>query len=303
MKFDFLSESDQAYFIHKASTLVEALPYIREHAGHTIVIKYGGHAMGDSKLSQNFAKDIGLIKEVGILPVIVHGGGPQIGALLKEKNIQSTFVEGLRVTDKETVKVVEEVLANDINKQIVESIKQSGGKAIGLAGNKNNLIEASKLNVQIKDSDSNIEKILDIGFVGQPTKINTDILKKHLNDGYIPVIAPLGIDNNNNNYNINADTVAGHLAGALQANKLLLLTDVAGILDEKKKLISSLSLEDAERIAVKDFIGGGMKPKILTCIDAMKKGVLKSTILDGRIPHSLILELFTEHGIGTQIYS
>ena len=259
--------------------------------------------MGNSELSQSFSKDIGLIKEVGILPVIVHGGGPQIGALLKEKNIQSTFVEGLRVTDKETVKVVEEVLANDINKQIVESIKQSGGKAIGLAGNKNNLIEASKLNVQIKDSDSNIEKILDIGFVGQPTKINTDIIKKHLNDGYIPVIAPLGIDNNYNNYNINADTVAGHLAGALQASKLLLLTDVAGILDEQKKLISSLSLEDAEKIAVKDFIGGGMKPKILTCIDAMKKGVPKSTILDGRIPHSLILELFTEHGIGTQIYS
>ena len=303
MKFDFLSESDQAYFIHKASTLVEALPYIREHAGHTIVIKYGGHAMGDPKLSESFSKDIGLIKEVGILPVIVHGGGPQIGSLLKEKNIQSTFVEGLRVTDKETVKVVEEVLANDINKQIVESINQSGGKAIGLAGNKNNLIEASKLKVQVKDSDSNIEKILDIGFVGQPTKINTDIIKNHLNDGYIPVIAPLGIDNNNNNYNINADTVAGHLAGALQASKLLLLTDVAGILDEQKKLISSLSLEDAEKIIIKDFIGGGMKPKILTCINAMKKGVVKSTILDGRIPHSLILELFTEHGIGTQIYS
>ena len=303
MKFDFLSESDQAYFIHKASTLVEALPYIREHAGHTIVIKYGGHAMGNSKLSESFAKDIGLIKEVGILPVIVHGGGPQIGELLKEKNIQSSFVEGLRVTDKETVKVVEEVLANDINKQIVESINQSGGRAIGLAGNKNNLIEASKLKIEVKDSDSNIEKILDIGFVGQPTKINTDIIKNHLNDGYIPVIAPLGIDNNNNNYNINADTVAGHLAGALKASKLLLLTDVAGILDEQKNLISSLSLEDAEKIIIKDFIVGGMKPKILTCIDAMKKGVVKSTILDGRIPHSLILELFTEHGIGTQIFS
>ena len=163
MKFDFLSESDQAYYIHKASTLVEALPYIREHAGHTIVIKYGGHAMGDPKLSESFSKDIGLIKEVGILPVIVHGGGPQIGSLLKEKNIQSKFVEGLRVTDKETVKIVEEVLANDINKQIVESINQSGGKAVGLPGNKNNLIEASKLKVEIKDSDSNIEKILDIG--------------------------------------------------------------------------------------------------------------------------------------------
>ena len=159
------------------------------------------------------------------------------------------------------------------------------------------------MKVEIKDSDSNIEKILDIGFVGQPTKINTDIIKNHLKDDYIPVIAPLGIDNNNDNYNINADTVAGHLAGALKASKLLLLTDVAGILDEQKKLISSLSLEDAKKIVIKDFILGGMKPKILTCIDAMKKGVAKSTILDGRIPHSLILELFTEHGIGTQIYS
>ena len=303
MKFDFLSESDQAYFIHKASTLVEALPYIREHAGHTIVIKYGGHAMGDPKLSESFSKDIGLIKEVGILPVIVHGGGPQIGNLLKEKNIQSTFVEGLRVTDKETVKVVEEVLANDINKQIVESINQSGGKAIGLAGNKNNLIEASKLNVQIKDSDSNIEKILDIGFVGQPTKINTDILKEHLNDGYIPVIAPLGVDDEGNSYNINADTAAGFIAGELEASKLLLLTDVPGILDQDKKLISSLTLDDASKIIDEDFIVGGMKPKILTCVEAMKKGVNKTTILDGRIPHSVVLELFTEHGIGTQIYS
>ena len=303
MKFDFLSESDQAYYIHKASTLVEALPYIREHSGETIIIKYGGHAMGDSKLSKNFSKDIGLIKEIGIFPVIVHGGGPQIGDMLKQKNIKSEFIEGLRVTDKETVKVVEQVLYDNINKKIVEDIKKTGGKAIGLAGNKNNLIKASKLKIQTNETDSNIEKILDIGFVGQPNKVKTDIINEQIKKGYIPVIAPLGIDENGNNYNINADTAAGFIAGEMEASKLLLLTDVAGILDEKKKLISSLELKQARELLDKDFIEGGMKPKILTCIKAMEKGVQKATILDGRIPHSLILELFTEHGIGTQIYS
>ena len=303
MKFDFLSESDQAYYIHKASTLVEALPYIREHAGKTIVIKYGGHAMGDLKLSKSFSKDIGLIKEIGILPIIVHGGGPQIGEMLKKKNIKSKFVEGLRITDKETFKIVEEVLTNEINNNIVNDINETGGKAIGLAGNKDHLIEASQLKIQIKKTDSNIEKILDIGFVGQPNKINSDILINHLKNGHIPVIAPLGIDSNNNNYNINADTVAGFIAGELKASKLLLLTDVAGILNAENNLISSLSLQESKEILNKDFIEGGMKPKILTCIKAMEKGVIKSTILDGRIPHSLILELFTEHGIGTQIYS
>ena len=268
MKFDFLSESDQAYYIHKASTLVEALPYIREHAGKTIVIKYGGHAMGDLKLSKSFSKDI-----------------------------------GLRITDKETFKIVEEVLTNEINNNIVNDINETGGKAIGLAGNKDHLIEASQLKIQIKKTDSNIEKILDIGFVGQPNKINSDILINHLKNGHIPVIAPLGIDSNNNNYNINADTVAGFIAGELKASKLLLLTDVAGILNAENNLISSLSLQESKEILNKDFIEGGMKPKILTCIKAMEKGVIKSTILDGRIPHSLILELFTEHGIGTQIYS
>ena len=303
MKFNLLSERDQAYYIHKAATLVEALPYIREHAGHTFVIKYGGHAMGDSDLSQSFSKDIGLMKEIGILPIIVHGGGPQIGKMLNKKNIKSKFVEGLRVTDKETVKIVEDVLTKDINKQIVDSINKTGGKAIGLAGNKNNLIQATKLKIQIKESDSNIEKILDMGFVGKPYKVNKAIIIDKLKDGYIPVIAPLGTDKDNNNYNINADTVAGFIAGELKASKLLLLTDVAGILDQQNKLISSLSLNDAKNIIDKDFIEGGMKPKILTCIEAMQKGVTKSTILDGRIPHSLILELFTEHGIGSQIYS
>jgi acetylglutamate kinase len=303
MKFDLLSESDQAYFIHKASTLVEALPYIREHSGKNIVIKYGGHAMGDSELSKKFSQDIGLLKEVGINPIVVHGGGPQIGEILKKKNINSNFVEGLRVTDIETVKIVEEVLSKDINKKIVSDINLSGGKAESLSGNQNNLVEATKLKMAIKDSDSNIEKILDLGFVGEPVKINTLIIEQSINKGHIPVIAPLGIDSDGNTYNINADTVAGAIAGALKASKLLLLTDVAGILDENKKLISSLSFEDAKNIFKEKYVSGGMKPKISTCIDAINKGVQQATILDGRISHALILELFTEHGIGTQIYS
>jgi len=303
MKFDFLSESDQAYFIHKASTLVEALPYIRQHSGKNIVVKYGGHAMGDIQLAQNFSKDIGLLKEVGINPIVIHGGGPQIGEILKNKNIKSNFVEGLRVTDKETVKIVEDVLSNDINKKIVKDIKLSGGKAESFSGNKNNLIEATKLNMSVRDSDSNIEKILDLGFVGQPTNINNQIIEESIKQGNIPVIAPLGIDKHGNTYNINADTAAGFIAGSLKASKLLLLTDVAGILDENKKLISSLSLEKANNIVNEKYILGGMKPKITTCIDAIEKGVKQATILDGRISHSIILELFTEHGIGTQIYS
>ena len=302
MKFDFLSESDQAYFIHKASTLVEALPYIREHSGDTIVIKYGGHAMGDKKLSESFSRDIGLLKEVGISPVIIHGGGPQIGERLRSKNIASDFVEGLRVTDKETIKVVEEVLSKDINSEIVDSISASGGKAIGISGN-DGLISATKLNVELKDSDSNIEKIVDIGFVGEPKSLNKNILEDFINKDQIPVISPLGKDEEDFTYNINADTVAGFVAGELKASKLLLLTDVPGIFNEEKKLISSLTLKEAIEISGMDYISGGMKPKIQTCIDAMEKGVSKSTILDGRIPHSLVLELFTEHGIGTQIYS
>jgi len=303
MKFDFLSESDQAYFIHKASTLVEALPYIREHSGQTIVIKYGGHAMGNNELSQNFSKDIGLLKEVGINPIVVHGGGPQIGEMLKKKNIKSNFVEGLRVTDRDTVKIVEEVLSNDINKKIVNDINTSGGQAEGFSGNQKNLIEAEKLKMEIKDSDSNIEKILDLGFVGNPIRIDISIINESIDKGNIPVIAPLGTDKKGNTYNINADTAAGAIAGALKANKLLLLTDVAGILDENKKLISSLSFKEAKNIIKKEYILGGMKPKISTCIEAIKKGVKKATILDGRISHALILELFTEHGIGSQIYS
>ena len=303
MKFDFLSESDQAYFIHKASTLVEALPYIRQHSGKNIVIKYGGHAMGNAQLAKNFARDIGLIKEVGINPIIVHGGGPQIGSMLKNKNIKSNFIEGLRITDKETVKIVEDVLSNDINTKIVNDIEMAGGKAESFSGNKNNLIEVKKLNISVTNTDSNIEKIIDLGFVGQPINIDNKIIEESISRGNIPVISPLGIDKIGNTYNINADTAAGFLAGSLKASKLLLLTDVAGILDENKKLISSLNIKKAKEIIGKKFISGGMKPKITTCIDAIAKGVKQATILDGRISHSIILELFTEHGIGTQIYS
>ena len=303
MKFDLLSESDQAYFIHKASTLVEALPYIREHNGDIIVIKYGGHAMGDTKLSKSFAKDVSLLKEIGISPIIIHGGGPQIGDRLKNKNIKSKFVKGLRVTDQETIKIVEEVLSRDINSEIVKSISSSGGKAIGISGNVDKLIEASKIKVEVKDSDSNIEKIIDIGFVGEPTKLNKKIILDLIEQGIIPVIAPLGIDIDNSSYNINADTVAGFIAGELKASKLLLLTDVAGIMDSNNKLISTLNISEAKKIMNESFISGGMVPKIQTCINAMEKGVNKSTILDGRIPHSVILELFTEHGIGTQLVS
>tara|TARA_Y100000590_G_scaffold460950_1_gene621443 strand:- start:2124 stop:3041 length:918 start_codon:yes stop_codon:yes gene_type:complete len=303
MKFDFLSESDQNYYIHKAATLVEALPYIRKHSGKNIVIKYGGHAMGNMKLSKSFSQDIGLLKETGINPIIVHGGGPQIGEMLKKKNIESNFIEGLRVTNEQAVKIVEEVLSKDINSKIVEDINAAGGKAIGLSGHLNDLILAEKLKVSIKDSDSNIEKILDLGFVGKPVNINCHIINKCIKDGLIPVIAPLGKNKDGNVYNINADSVAGSIAGAMKASKLLLLTDVSGILDKNEKLISSLSLVEAKEILLNDYIKGGMIPKIETCIDAMEKGVKETTILDGRIPHSLILELFTEHGIGTQIIS
>tara|TARA_B100001123_G_scaffold440122_1_gene578400 strand:+ start:654 stop:1565 length:912 start_codon:yes stop_codon:yes gene_type:complete len=303
MKFNYLSESDKAYYIHKASTLVEALPYIRLHSKKNIVIKYGGHAMGNRDLAIKFAQDISLLKEVGINPIIVHGGGPQIGKMLKKKNIKSNFYDGLRVSDTETVKIVEKVLSKEINKKIVKDINLTGGKAESFSGNKNNLIIANKLNMLIKDSDSNIEKILDLGFVGVPKKINTKDIQNSIKKGNIPVIAPLGIDKKGNTYNINADTVAGAIAGSIKASKLLLLTDVDGILDQNKKLISSLSFKKAKKIINKEYIQGGMKPKISTCINAIEKGVKEATILDGRIPHAIILELFTEHGIGTQIYT
>ena len=303
MKFDLLSNIDKAHFIRKASTLVEALPYIRKHAGKIIVIKYGGHAMVNKEINKSFSRDICLLKEIGINPIIVHGGGPQIGKMLKKKNIKNNFVEGLRVTDKKAIKIVENVLSKEINKKIVKDIKAAGGNAYGMQGNIDNLITAKKLYIKKLDTDSNIEKILDLGFVGEPTKISVNKIKKIISKKMIPVIAPIGKDNNDNTYNINADTVAGAIAGAIKASKLLLLTDVAGIMDQNNKLISILSIKEAKNIVNEKYIVGGMKPKISTCIKAINNGVNEATILDGRISHSVVLELFTEHGIGTQIYS
>tara|TARA_Y100001970_G_C14111757_1_gene791271 strand:- start:113 stop:1027 length:915 start_codon:yes stop_codon:yes gene_type:complete len=300
IKFSSMPESDQAYLLHKGFTLLEALPYIREHKGKIIVIKYGGNAMGNEELCINFAKDVGLIKEVGMFPIIVHGGGPQIGEALNKKNIKTEFAEGLRITDKETVKVVEDVLVNQINVDIVNKINETGGKAIGLAGNKDNLITAKKLLVINKKTDSNIERLLDIGFVGEPVDVNIDIIKNYLKKDYIPVISPLGCDKINS-YNINADTVAGAIAGKIKSDKLLLLTNVSGIMDQNNKLIPDISLLEAKKLIDKDFIKDGMKPKIETCIKAIDTGVKETTILDGQIAHSVILELFTKVGMGTQI--
>jgi len=261
MKFDFLSESDQAYYIHKASTLVEALPYIRKHSGKNIVIKYGGHAMGDKKLSSNFSKDIGLLKEVGINPIIVHGGGPQIEDELNKKNIVSKFINGLRITDIDTIKIVEKVLSKDVNKKIVNDINLSGGKAEGFFGNKNNLINAKKIRIDQQDNKSIDNNKYDLGFVGKPIKININLIMQSINKGHIPVIAPLGSDSQGNTYNINADTAAGFIAGSIKASKLLLLTDVPGILDKNKKLISTLSFKDAKNIFNKEYVFGGHDAK------------------------------------------
>ena len=277
----------------KARTLSEALPYMHRFSGQTFVIKYGGHAMGDEKLSQDFARDVALMKQVGINPVIVHGGGPQIGSMLERLKIKSSFIDGLRVTDKETVEIAEMVLSGSLNKKIVTSINSAGGLAIGLSGKDGNLIEAQKLTRTKRDPDSNIERILDLGFVGEPSHINPEIL--------IPVIAPIGVGANGQTFNINADTAAGHIAAAIGASKLIMMTDVEGVLDKNKKLINRLSPAEVKKLQKDGTIAGGMIPKLETCLFALEEGVDAATILDGRIPHVLLLETFTEHGVGTMI--
>ena len=288
-------------WLAKARTLSEALPYMRRYSGRTFVIKYGGHAMGDDSLGELFARDVVLLKQVGINPVVVHGGGPQIGAMLNRLKIQSSFVDGLRVTDKETVDIVEMVLSGSINKQIVSAINNQGGKAVGLSGKDANLISARKLRRTQRDTDSNIEKILDLGFVGEPYQVNPQILETFEKSDIIPVIAPIGVGRNGETYNINADTAAGAVAAALGATRLFLLTDVAGVLDKQKNLISDMSLEDARGYMTDGTISGGMIPKIETCISAVEQGVDAAVILDGRVPHALLLEIFTEGGAGTLI--
>jgi acetylglutamate kinase len=292
---------DRDYFLRKAKTLSEALPYMRAYAGKTFVVKYGGHAMGDPELARLFARDIVLFKQVGINPIVVHGGGPQIGAMLERLKIKSSFVDGLRVTDKETVEIVEMVLCGSINKQIVAAIGEAGGTAIGISGKDGNLIEARKLTRKSRDPDSNIEKVVDLGFVGDPARINVGVLTELARSNVIPVIAPLGMGPDGTTYNINADTAAGAVAGAVGAERLLMLTDVAGVLDKQKVLIPEMTAAQV-RSRIKDgTISGGMIPKVETCLDAVKQGVEAAVILDGRVPHALILEIFTEHGVGTLI--
>lgn len=291
----------RAKWLEQAGILTEALPFMRRYAGHTFVIKYGGHAMGDESLAGVFARDVVLLKQVGINPVIVHGGGPQIGAMLERLNIQSEFVDGLRVTDGATVGVVEMVLSGQINKEIVASIGVAGGRAVGLSGKDAQLITVEKLKRTTRDPDSNIEKVLDLGFVGDPKHIDVHVLNVLRETDIIPVIAPLGLDEDGQTFNINADTVAGAIAGAMKATRLLLLTDVEGVLDKDKRLIPEMTIADATAFRKDGTLTGGMIPKVETCVEAVQAGVDASVIIDGRVPHGILLEIFTEHGSGTLI--
>ena len=288
-------------WLAQAETLSEALPYMRRHSGKTIVIKYGGHAMGDAKLAPLFARDIVLLRQVGVNPVVVHGGGPQIGRMLERLKIQSRFIDGLRVTDRETVGVVEMVLAGTINKEIVSAINGQGGFAVGLSGKDGNLIRADKIRRTRRDPESNIEKVLDLGFVGEPTEINPHILAFFKESDITPVIAPIGTGPGGETLNINADAVAGAIASAVGAARLVMLTDVAGVMDGEGNLIPELTVKEARARIGDGTVLGGMIPKIETCLLAIEKGVEGAVIIDGRVPHALLLELFTEHGAGTMI--
>ncbi|HEY1632531.1 MAG TPA: acetylglutamate kinase [Rhizomicrobium sp.] len=283
-----------------ARVLVEALPYILQYDHKTIVVKYGGNAM-EGGVSQSFAQDIVLMKQTGIDAIVVHGGGPQIGAMLKNLSIPSHFIDGLRVTDEAAVKVVEMVLAGSINKEIVSGINTAGGRAVGISGKDGNLVIAKKLERYKKDAETGENKLIDLGFVGEPEEINPEVLRNIIGSDLIPVIAPIGVGRKGETFNINADTVAGAVAGAMSAERLLMLTDVEGVLDKDGKLIPRLNLAQARALIANGTISGGMIPKIETAIEAVEGGVAAAVILDGRIPHALLLEIFTEHGAGTMI--
>ena len=296
-----MTDTQQDEQLHTARTLAEALPYMRRFTGQTFVIKYGGHAMGDAQLAEKFARDVVLMKQVGIHPVVVHGGGPQIGTMLDRLKIKSSFIDGLRVTDSETVDIVEMVLSGSINKAVVTAINSAGGTAVGISGKDGRLIEAAKLQRTTRDPDSNIEKVLDLGFVGEPVNINPKLLETFARSDLIPVIAPIGVGEGGETYNINADTAAGKIAATLQAAKLVMLTDIAGVLDENGELISKMTPERAEELRRDGIIKGGMIPKLETCLNAVANGVGAAHILDGRLPHVLLLEAFTAAGVGTMI--
>jgi acetylglutamate kinase len=284
-----------------ARILSEALPHMQRYDEETIVIKYGGHAMGDEELARAFARDIVLLEQTAINPVVVHGGGPQIEAMLKKAGVQSQFAGGLRVTDERTLEIVEMVLAGSINKQIVGFINAAGGKAIGLCGKDGNMVIAKKASRRVVDPDSNIEKVIDLGFVGEPDKVDTAVLDTVLGKDLIPVLAPVCAAEGGGSYNVNADTFAGAIAGALKAKRFLLLTDVPGVLDKNKNLIDKLSAKQVRNLIADGTISGGMIPKVETCLYALDKGVEGVVILDGKVPHAVLLELFTDHGAGTLI--
>lgn len=279
---------------------MEALPYIRRFAGKTFVIKYGGHAMSDDKLKESFALDVILLKSLGINAVIVHGGGPQINETLKRYGIVSEFVRGMRVTDSETMSVVEMVLVGQVNKEVVGYLNQHGGKAVGLSGKDGTLLLSKKLLQEVKADDGSLEQ-LDIGFVGDVVKVNSDLIKTLESGNYIPVIAPVGVGAEGESYNINADLVAGRVAAALNAEKLILLTDINGVKDKNGNLLESISVSDLHRLIGEEAITGGMIPKVVCCADALRDGVKKAHIIDGRMEHAVLLEIFTDVGIGTEI--
>jgi acetylglutamate kinase len=282
-----------------ARILSEALPHMQRYDEETVVVKYGGHAMGQEAMAKSFAQDIVLLEQTAINPVVVHGGGPQIGDMLKRLGIKSEFAGGLRITDAATIEIVEMVLAGSINKQIVGFINEAGGKAVGLCGKDGNMVTARKISRTIADPGSAIEKVVDLGFVGEPEKVDITVLAQILGRDLIPVLAPLATSGDGVTYNVNADTFAGAIAGALKANRLLLLTDVEGVLDKSKSLIRELSANDARRLIADGTISGGMIPKVETCLYALDAGVEGVVILDGRVPHAVLLELLTDHGAGT----
>ncbi|NOW47149.1 acetylglutamate kinase [Novosphingobium sp. SG751A] len=295
-----------ASLLAKAETLIEALPYLKRYEGRTFVVKYGGHAMGDPALAQDFAEDIVLLKAVGINPVVVHGGGPQIGRMLKALGIESQFVNGLRVTDKATAEVAEMVLSGAINKELVSWISKAGGKAVGISGKDGALVtarkvEAQKLGKAIEDPDSGEAIVVDLGYVGEPDHIDTSILETLSSAGLIPVIAPIAVGHDGETYNINADTMAGAIAAAIGAARLFLLTDVPGVLDKDKNLLTDLTPADIEALAEDGTISGGMIPKLATCTHAVEAGCEAAVVLDGRVPHAMLLEFFTSKGAGTLI--
>ena len=296
-----LAEQMQVDLLAKTGMLIEALPFMRRYSDKTILIKFGGHAMGKADYVNAFAADIALLDQVGARPVVVHGGGPQIGDMLKKLQIESSFIDGLRVTDEATISVVEMVLAGGINKALVAAIAGAGGRAVGVSGKDGGLLTARKLMAVAKASDSAIQQAVDLGFVGETSHVDVTVLNALMQHHLIPVVAPVGSGEDGKTYNINADTAAGAIAAALNATRMLMLTDVSGVLDKNGKLISSLTISQAEALIHDGTVSGGMIPKVKTCIDAVQGGAEGAVIMDGRAPHALLVELFTEHGMGTMI--